>query len=112
MEVRILNVMLGVWLLVAALGWNGPSAYRINTGAVGLVSCAVALLALRFPRARWVNLGLSLWLFASLWILPRQGEFELWDGMLAAASMFFTAGVPSIVGSSLGGRQADAPLGG
>lgn len=96
MEVRILNVLLGIWLLASALVWNEAPGQRINTCIVGLTCTGVALSALRLPAARWINMALSLWLLASLFVIPRSGEFELWNGLVAAAAMFFTSGTPSV----------------
>ncbi len=94
MEVRILNVMAGIWLFVSAFVWDHASAQRINTATVGVLSTAIAVTAMRIPRFRWLNTLLSAWLFASALILPRHGEFVLWNNMLVAVTIFVAAAVP------------------
>lgn len=96
MEVRILNVLLGIWLFVSACVWDHAPAGRVNTWLSGLACTAVALVALRAPRARLVNMVLAVWVFASVIFLPRHGDFELWNNLLVGVAMFFVAGVPSL----------------
>ncbi len=95
MEVRILNVVTGIWLVVSAFVAGRSPAQAINAVAVGAASTAIALAAVRVPAARWLNMLLAMWLFASVLVLPRRGDFGFWNDLLVATAIFFTSGVES-----------------
>ncbi len=94
MEVRILNVLLGIWLFVSAFVWEHATAQRVNSLVLGVVCTVAAVLALRLRPARWVNMALAAWLFLSVIVLPRSGSFGMWNNLLVAVCMFIVAGVP------------------
>ena len=76
MWAQIVNVILGVWLLIApaVLGYGDPA--RTNDRIVGPLAAAVATIAAwEVTRAvRWVNLVLGLWLFAAPWLLGYEAD--------------------------------------
>ena len=71
MWARIVNVILGVWLLAApaVLSYGDPA--RTNDRIVGPLAAAIAAIAAwEVTRpVRWLNLILGLWLFAAPWLL-------------------------------------------
>ena len=92
---RWLNLAIGVALCASAFSWtHGFAAFR-NTLVVGCACSLVALLSLRSPELRYLNRGIALWLFASVWILPVNRPLTFWCNLVAAALMFVIAQLPS-----------------
>lgn len=74
MAARIVNVMLGIWLLAAPFlfGYEGPA--RISHLVVGplVASFAVMAFAEVLRELRWVNLLLGAWLVMSPLLIPHH----------------------------------------
>lgn len=58
----ILAALLGVWLVVSTFLWSHNVVQRINTVACGLLTLIIAFLSARFPRMRYANVAVGLWL--------------------------------------------------
>ena len=71
MWARIINMLLGIWLMAspAVLGYGEPA--RSHDRIVGPVLAACACVAIwEVTRSlRWVNLPAGLWLLAAPWVL-------------------------------------------
>ncbi len=66
------NAFLGIWLIASAFLWKHNVASRIDAVAMGAVCIGIALLATRFPAARWLYVPLAAWMFASPWIVTLE----------------------------------------
>ena len=69
---RIVNIILGIWLVVSAFLWPHSYAQMNNAWIVGVLCVAFALVAMRVPEARYLNTLLAVWLFISVWALPMR----------------------------------------
>lgn len=104
---RVINVVLGVWLVVSAFLWT-HSAEQMNNGwIVGVLATACALVAMRVPEVRYLNTVLAVWLFISVWALPTINTATVWNNVIVAIAMFFASLAPGYVG----GRPRSIPPG-
>jgi hypothetical protein len=95
MEMRVLNLMVGLWLVVSSFAWQRTTAQRVDTAVVGVLVAVLSLVATRIPAARWLNALLAVWLFAATLFLPREGSFGLWNNLLSAVAVLLVAAVRS-----------------
>lgn len=70
MVFRIVNAVLGLWLVASALLWPHSAAQAANAIACGILVVSAAVAALRIERARYVNVALGAWLVISAFLLP------------------------------------------
>lgn len=84
------NLIVGIWLFCSAYFWRDVPEQAANAGVVGAVVVATSLAALYggHPELRLVNLALSIWLFASLWILGGNSAAMVANHMLASVLLF------------------------
>ncbi len=92
---RVLNVLLGIWLLISAFAWPHGTAARTNTWLVGLLVIAFSILATSLPALRWANTALSIWLFVSLWFLPYASIGTRYNDAAVAICVFFVSLAPT-----------------
>jgi hypothetical protein len=92
---RWVNLAVGVWLAGSALFWPHTTAQLINATLVGCACAVAAAGGLRWPQARYANLGLALWLFVSTWVLPAETGTTLWNHLIVSLVMLVVALVPS-----------------
>lgn len=92
---RWVNVMLGVWLFFSAFFWHHAQRQFNNAWVVGIAVMILATMAVRFDELRLANLVLAVWLFVSLWLLPRDSSVTLWNNLAASVAMFIVASVPN-----------------
>lgn len=97
-SIRWMNVALGGWLFVSGFLWLHSQAQFTNAWVVGLAAAAIALISMRVPQVRFVNVLLALWLFASVWALPVAAQGTFWNNIAVAVVMFFTALTPNTRG--------------
>jgi len=71
MWARIINTLLGVWLMAAPAVLGSTDAIRTNEWIVGplAVSSAIIAVAEVTRPVRWVNTALGLWLVVAPWVL-------------------------------------------
>jgi hypothetical protein len=86
---RIVNIILGVWLFISAFTWMHTPAQLTNTWIVGVLSAAIAALALADSRLRYANTALAIWLFFSTLFLPAVAAATVWNNVIVAIVMFF-----------------------
>ena len=92
---RQLQIVLGIWLFISAFIWPHTTAQRTNTWICGLIAIAFAIIAMKEPRARWVNTALAVWLFFSTIALPHISVGTEWNNVLVAIAMFILSLAPS-----------------
>jgi hypothetical protein len=92
---RIVNIILGVWLVVSAFLWPHSYAQMNNTWIVGVLCVAFALVAMRVPEARYFNTVLAVWLFISVWALPARTMTTQWNNAIVAIAIFLVSLLPA-----------------
>jgi hypothetical protein len=105
---RVINFLVGIWLIASAFAWPHGDAARSNTWIVGILIAIVAIGAMFQPVIRYANTLLAVWLFvASLAIHPTRVE-TVWNNLIAAVVVFALSLVPSAPILRLGRRPGPA----
>lgn len=81
---RVASLLLGLWLIASTWVWRHFESSRLNTWLVGALVASVALLALRKPALRWVNVVLGAWLLLSVFIIRPVQAITWWNNLLVA----------------------------
>lgn len=86
---RWVEATLGVWLFVSAFLWDHTREHFVSSAVSGLAITAVALVAL-FQRSSLhvLNVLISIWLFAALWILPGRSVATVINDMFVSVLVF------------------------
>lgn len=82
---RIVNAVLGIWLMAApAVLRYGPPA-STNDRIVGPIVASLAIIAIWEPTRplRWINVLLGAWLLLAPWILGYEGSAETMNSLFA-----------------------------
>ncbi|HEX3695746.1 MAG TPA: hypothetical protein VH374_10180 [Polyangia bacterium] len=78
MAPRSINALLGIWLFLTAFLWPHSRAQLLNAWLSGVLALVFALTALDLaPRARYLNVGLGIWLIGSAVFLPNTNPTTL-----------------------------------
>lgn len=93
---RWLELALALWLVLSAFLWQHTGAQFANTWIVGALVALAAAGALRFDDLRYINVGLSIWLIASVWMLPLASESTLWNNLLVGLILFVSTLTPAL----------------
>jgi hypothetical protein len=93
---RFSSIVLGVWLVASAFVWPHSMAQQTNAWVVGILSVAFALLAAGRDELRYLVTALSVWLFASIWVLPSIRVATLWNSGIVAAGLFIFSLIPNL----------------
>jgi hypothetical protein len=100
---RVVNILLGSWLLVSAFLWpHVPPQFR-NSWSVGALCIVVATLARSVPTLRYGNTILGLWLTVTTLLGPAASALTTWNNVLvgvAIAVFSLFSGRPGGVGPS------------
>jgi hypothetical protein len=91
---RLVNVVLGVWLVISAFAWPHSHAQRTNAWILGVLCVAFELTALVEPPARYLSTVLGAWLVLSAWALPTSSLWTLWNSALVGIAIFFVSLAP------------------
>lgn len=91
---RSINVILGVWLFFSAVLWPHSNIQQINAWVTGVLCVVFAALALRFPKARYLNTALAVWLFVSAWALDTSDVTIVWNNVLVALAILVVSLLP------------------
>jgi len=77
-----LTVVLGAWLLASIYMWPHSIASVTNTGLVGILTIAIALVSLYVAWTRWMNVVLGAWLTASTLVIEHAVIPTMWNNVL------------------------------
>jgi general stress protein CsbA len=102
---RIVNVILGVWLMAAPAILNYGDPAQTNDRIVGPIAAAFAVIAIwEVTRSvRWVNTMLGLWLLVAPWILGYDSSAAILNSLVAGAIMALVSMVRGKVTQHYGG---------
>ena len=85
---RLLNLVLGGWLVVSAFVWQHSATGFMNSWLSGLAIALVSLIGAFFPSARWVNASIALWLFVSTLLVDHAMVATAWHNAIVALAVF------------------------
>jgi hypothetical protein len=109
-----INVVLGVWLLIAAFTVAVSQQAYWNDLLVGVLVLILAATRVSRPTegtkpASWVNAAIGVWLIAAPFILSYSANSEMWNdvivGMLVLIFAAWGASLPRETVSSVSDRQ-------
>jgi O-antigen ligase len=96
MVVRVVDVVLGLWLVASAFLWPHGTAQFLNAAVTGALIAAISAVALLArDRARHVTTGLAVWLFLANLLLPGTTLATAWNHAVLAVILFLLSMVPS-----------------
>jgi hypothetical protein len=93
---RYANIVLGVWLVISTFIWPHSLAEQTNAWVVGILAATFAALAVERDELRYIDTALSVWLFASIWVLPSIRVATLWNSGVVAAGLFIFSLIPNM----------------
>ncbi len=107
MLARCLNIILGLWLMVAPaiLGLAGDDPAAINDWIVGPIAATFATIALWEPTRslRFANLVLGLWLVVAPWLLGYDDTLAILNDSVVGLLLFAFATVRGATNGRYGG---------
>ncbi|HEX6995355.1 MAG TPA: SPW repeat protein [Gammaproteobacteria bacterium] len=99
-QIRIasaINVLLGIWLIIAAFTLAVSEEAYWNDLIVGIVVLILAATRLSRPTegtkpASWVNAAIGVWLIAAPFILSYERDQEMWNDIIVGVLLLIFAG--------------------
>lgn len=98
---RWVNALVGVWLFISAFVWPHTAAQYTNTWLMGVITVAVAIIALGATGFRFVNTAVGIWLIISAFALPTMTMATRWNNFIVG----IVVGVLSLVGTTSTGSS-------
>ncbi len=93
---RWINVVLGIWLLMAPMALGYADAYAVNNDRLlGILIAASAIVALWVPRVRFVNVVLGVWLIIAPFVLGYFGGTAVANDIVVGLAVTVFAFIPS-----------------
>jgi hypothetical protein len=89
-------IALGIWLVVSSFLWPHTMAEQTNAWVVGVLAATFAVLATDRDELRYIDTALSVWLFASIWVLPSLRVATLWNSGTVAVGLFVFSLIPNL----------------
>ncbi len=103
MSPRLLNAILGVWLILSSFLWIHTRSQFINAWLVGIFIFLTAVSSIESPSLRVVNTVLAVWLFLSSWAFQGAAAETIWNNTVVAVVVFSLSLTP---GSFFTGRRS------
>jgi uncharacterized membrane protein YoaK (UPF0700 family) len=91
MSVRILNVLIGTWLLLSAFAWPHQPVQGVVTMACAVVIVLSSLASIYSQRFRYVTAFAALVLFLAALTSAHGLERTVWHNAAIAVVVFFTS---------------------
>lgn len=111
MSGRIVNLVLGFWLVLSAFLWVHSGAQFTNAWVSGLLVAAIALAASRVPDLRYANAVMGGWLMVSTFFLPRVSAGTFWNHLVVGLAVLFLSLFPTRSGVRVSRRSPTMPGG-
>jgi len=86
-NLRLINVLLGVWVVISSLLWIRRGGSFVNSLVTGVVVVVSALLAIRRPDLRFINTAAGVWLIASMFAWPNYSSPMVWNNAMVGAAV-------------------------
>jgi hypothetical protein len=102
---RVINVLIGTWLLFATWVLPGPaSGPRLDDFWVGLAIVIASVITASLPLFRYVNTALGAWLIASAFIVPPASLASKVNDVGVGAVVVLLSLIPDELGERVGRR--------
>jgi general stress protein CsbA len=108
---RWINLLLGIWLLIAPAALGYVDAYAANNDhLLGMLVAISAAVALWLPKVRYLNVAFGVWLIVAPFVLGYFGSRSVANDIVVGIAIAVFAFIPSqpitragAGGSTLGG---------
>ena len=94
MSARILNVLLGGWLVAAAFLWSRGSPEFTNVWLTGGAMAVVGVIGMKVPGARWADVALAVWLVCSIFFYPEASGAAVFNQIVVSLTALAVSFVP------------------
>src|SRR5262245_37476327 len=88
---RVLNMLIGTWLIFSAFAWRHTSAQFANTVVSGALLLGFAVYSVYSRRGTQLSILLALWLFLSALFRLSINELTAWNNALCAIAAFVSS---------------------
>ncbi len=92
---RVLNTVLGAWLIASVLIWPHYGPEGFNTLITGLLVITVAPIAIWAPRMRFGTAFLGAWLVVTTFVFVHALQFTFFHDLVASLVLLALAALPS-----------------
>ncbi len=92
---RVVNALLGAWLVASVLIWPHYGPEGFNTLITGLLVLTVAPIAAFAPRLRFGTAFLGVWLLLTTFVFVHALSITFFHDLVAAVVLLAIAAVPS-----------------
>jgi hypothetical protein len=92
---RVLNVIIGIWLLISVFLWPHGDFQTNNTWMCGLFCAVFAVAAGSRERSRYLNTLLAIWLFISTWVVSDISPRTTLNNLAVSIVIFVLSIIPS-----------------
>jgi hypothetical protein len=90
-NLRLINVVLGLWVVISALVWPRAGGNFYNSWITGVVIIVSSLLAIRTQALRMVTAAAGIWLVASMFAWPDYSSPMVWNNAMVGAAVAMTS---------------------
>jgi hypothetical protein len=104
MWIRVINIILGIWLMAAPAVLDYGEPARTNSYIVGPLAASFATIAIweATRSVRWVNVVLGLWLIVAPLVLGYRGSAAI-NGLIVGPLLAVLALLPGKITGRYGG---------
>jgi hypothetical protein len=106
---RVVNVILGAWLIISSFVWPHTGRQMGNTWIVGVVTIGIALLSVESPGLRFVNVAAGIWLAISSFAFPTISAGTTWKNVIVGLAIALVSLVPFHGGSPISRSRHASP---
>lgn len=97
MLARFINILIAMWVIVAAFSYKPPVSQFVSMLIVGVLVMAFEALAFFSNRLRFVDTIVGAWLVLSAFVLPTGSDFVLWNNFFCGVAIVVLSMVRSRV---------------
>jgi SPW repeat-containing protein len=92
---RVLNVIIGIWLVISAFLWSHGHFQTNNTWICGVLCAVFAVAAGSRGWSRYLNTLLAIWLFISTWVVSDISPRSTLNNLAVSIAIFVLSIFPS-----------------
>lgn len=106
---RIINTLLGLWLMFAPhlLGYSQSAANNAYVCGAVIITFAVIAMAESVREVRWVNMLTGLWLVCTFFFSDLSEGSAMFNNVLTGTAVLFLSLVKGKIKESIGGGWAE-----
>jgi hypothetical protein len=107
---RVINVILGFWLILSSFVWPHTTTQMGNAWIVGVITIGIALLSFGTPALRYVNTAAGVWLAISSFLFPTISAGTTWNNVIIGLAIALVSLASSHAGSTASRTRHASPV--